>query len=122
MSLMPETEVTDLMIAVDDLDAALDFWTNALNMKPAEDAPGWVMLEHPTTHQRITLFEGDLGTPWCVAVRADNLEAAVADLAAHGATTSDVFESPGFRASLCLSPSGAPVMLYTRADLDESES
>lgn len=115
MSLLPPTEVTDLMIAVDDLDTALDFWINALDMHPAEDAPGWVMLEHPTTHQRITLFEGDLGTPWCIAVRVQDLESAVADLASHGATTSDSFETTGFRASLCLSPSGAPIMLYTQA-------
>ena len=116
MSLLPPTEVTDLMIAVDDLASAVEFWTNALNMAPAEDAPGWVMLEDPTTHQRITLFEGNLGTPWCVAVRAHNLEASIADLASHGATTTDVFESPGFRASLCMSPSGAPIMLYTQTD------
>ncbi len=118
MSLLPSNEVTDVMIAVEDLKAGLDFWTNALNMHPVEDAEGWVLLEHPTTHQRITLFEGDLGTPWCIAVRAENLESAVADLGKHGATTADIFESPGFRASLCLSPSGAPILLYTSSDED----
>jgi hypothetical protein len=122
MSLLPTTEVTDLMIGVDDLTAAVEFWTNALNMHPAEDAPGWVMLEHPTTHQRITLFEGDLGTPWCVAVRVQDLEDAVADLASHGATTSDTFDTTGFRASLCFSPDGAPIMLYTQTDADEEAS
>jgi predicted enzyme related to lactoylglutathione lyase len=116
VSLLPSTEVTDLMISVDDLASALEFWTEALNMYPAEDAEGWVMLEHPTTHQRITLFEGDLGTPWCVAVRAQDLERAIADLAEHGATVGDIFESPGFRASLCLDPSGNPIMLYTQPD------
>lgn len=119
MSLLPTTEVTDLMISAEDLTTEIDFWTNALNMYPAEDAPGWVMLEHPTTHQRITFFEGDLGTRWCVAVRVQDLEASVADLASHGATTSDTFETTGFRASLCMSPSGAPIMLYTQADAEE---
>jgi hypothetical protein len=116
VSLLPSTEVTDLMVSVDNLIEAVEFWTEALNMYPAEDAEGWVMLEHPITHQRITLFEADLGTPWCVAVRADNLEKAVADLEEHGATVGDIFESPGFRASLCLDPSGIPIMLYNQGD------
>jgi catechol 2,3-dioxygenase-like lactoylglutathione lyase family enzyme len=113
MSLLPPAEVTDLMIAVDDLESAVEFWTQALYMLLAEAAPGWVMLEHPTTHQRVTLFEGDLGTPWCVAVRAADLEAAVADFASRGAATGEIFETPGFRASLCHGPSGTPLMLYT---------
>lgn len=119
MSLMPSNEMTDVMIAVDDLMAAVEFWTEALNMYPAGDAEGWVMLEHPTTHQRVTLIEGDLGTPWCIAIRAQNLEATVADLGRHGATTGDVFESPGFRASLCLDPFGTPLMIYTEPDDDD---
>jgi hypothetical protein len=119
MSRLPSSEVTDLMIAVDNLMTAVEFWTKALNMYPAEDAEGWVMLEHPTTHQRITLFEGDLGTTWCVAVRAENLEATVADLGEHGATVGDIFESPGFRASLCFDPFGTPLMIYTKPDDDE---
>ncbi len=119
MSLLPSTEVTDTMIAVDDMEIALDFWTNALNMHLAESAPGWVLLEHPTTHQKVTLFEGDLGTPWCVAVRADNLETAMVDLASHGATTSGTFESRGLQGALCLSPSGAPILLYVQADEDD---
>lgn len=119
MSLLPATEVTDVMIGVDDLEAALDFWTQGLNMFVSERAPGWVLLEHPTTSQKITLFDGDLGTPWCVAVRADNLEQAVAELSSHGAMTSgEPFESPGFRAALCLSPSGAPVLLYSQEEAE----
>ena len=121
MSTLPSTEVTDVMIAVDDLDAALDFWTNGLSMRPVERSPGSATLEHPTTHQRITLFAGDLGTPWCIAVRADNLEEALDDLASHGATAGDLLESPDLRASLCLSPSGAPILLYTQSGADEDE-
>jgi predicted enzyme related to lactoylglutathione lyase len=123
MSLLPATELTDFMIGVDDLDAAVDFWINGLNMTFSESAPGWVLLEHPITRQKITLFDGDLGTPWCVAVRADNLEQAISDLAEHGAVTSgDPFETPGFRASLCMSPSGTPVLLYSQDEADEDES
>jgi catechol 2,3-dioxygenase-like lactoylglutathione lyase family enzyme len=119
MSLLPSTEVTDTMIAVDDMESALDFWTTALNMHLAESAPGWVLLEHPTTHQKITLFEGNIGTPWCVAVRADNLETAIVDLASHGATMSEMFESRGLRGALCHSPSGAPILLYVQAGDDD---
>ena len=119
MSLLPSTEVTDMMIAVDDLESAVKFWSEALNMHPAESAGNWVLLEHITTHQRITLFQGDFGTPWCVAVRAQDVERAVEDLAEHGATTSETFESPGFRAALCLSPSGTPIMVYNQSDDDD---
>src|SRR5690606_40062894 len=119
MSLLPSTEVTDLMVSVDNLVEAVEFWTKVLNMYPVEDAEGWVMLVHPTTHQRVTLFEADLGTPWCVAVRAQHLAEAVEKLAAHGATTGDIFESPGFRASLCFDPSGIPIMLYNQGEDDD---
>ena len=105
-----------MMIAVDDIERAPEVWTDALNMHPAESAPGWAMLEHLTTHQRITLSEGDLGTHRYVAVRAENLEAAITDLPSHGAAMSDTVESPVRRASLCLSPFGAPILLYTESD------
>ncbi len=109
---LPKTQLTDVLVRVDDLDAAAKFCQSALSLERVEAGEGWVTLADDTgSKQVVTLIDDSLEIDVALSLRTKDAGAALSALASHGVTEKDSGDDDGGW-TLCEAPGGLNLMLY----------
>jgi predicted enzyme related to lactoylglutathione lyase len=104
---------TDTMVRVDSLEKSARFWIEVMGLTEVERSDSGIMLEDPSSGQRVTLVDTRMGSHFAVAVATPDMQKTLDEFAKEGAEIEQPIKAEsGLEYARCKDPSGVPIMVY----------
>ncbi len=106
---------SDIMIHVNDMAKATDFWVSVMGLEVVQSESDWVMLQNTENGQRFVFTQSEFGMPWALSVSTTNIQSTIEALVKGGCEILQNVETPNspFQYALCKDNSGIPILIFS---------